>query len=259
MSMAYQGDSLIKKVLQTPFKAIGYKIVRLKPYEELSTPSRADTGFTKLFCIGFNKTATTTVEAVLREHGFRLPKQVDQEVLLRPVLDYKRLDLLKGFVEEYDAFQDLPFSQNRTYIACDAMFPGSKFILTLRDPEKWVESYIRYYRDEFEVPVEEAPSEVMFRDRNLYLEKGYVYDVLRRLLTVYEDGKSVTRWDLAFDRDFLKEIYTRRNAEIISYFDSRPDDLLVIDPTSEPDTGRLLAFLGITGTEPGPFPKLNAR
>ena len=85
--MAYQGDSLIKKVLQTPFKAIGYKIVRLKPYEELSTPSRAETGFTKLFCIGFNKTATTTVEAVLREHGFRLPKQVDQEVLLRPVLD----------------------------------------------------------------------------------------------------------------------------------------------------------------------------
>lgn len=257
--MAYQGDPLIKKILQVPFKALGYKIVRLKAYEELSTPSRTGTGFSKLFCIGFNKTATTTVEAVLREHGFRLPKQVDQEVLLRPVLDYQRFDLLRGFIEEYDAFQDLPFSQNRTYIACDAMFPGSKFILTVRDPDKWVESYIRYYSEEFQVSVTETPSEATFRDRNLYLEKGYVYDVLRRLLTVCENGESVTRWDLAFDRSFLKQVYTRRNAEIISYFDSRPDDLLVIDPTREPDTGRLLAFLGITDTAPGPFPRLNAR
>ena len=61
--MAYQGDPLLKKVLQRPVKALGYKIVRRKPYEELSTPPRAETGFSKLFCIGFNRTATTTVEA----------------------------------------------------------------------------------------------------------------------------------------------------------------------------------------------------
>lgn len=258
--MAYTGDSRLKRTLQAPFKALGYKVVRLKPYEQRGEENAAGgRGAPKVFCIGFNKTATTTLEAVLRENGYKMPKQLDQESLLKGVIENRDFDLLRQFVEEYDAFQDLPFSQFQTYIVCDALFPGSKFILTRRDPDRWVDSYIRYYRAEFGLEDAERFSEATFRGKNLYLAKGYVHSLFGRLLTETLDGQPVTRWDLAFDRDRLRQIYQRRNAEIIAYFAHRPDDLLVIDPTREADTERLLKFLGLRDVEPGPFPRLNAQ
>jgi hypothetical protein len=35
--------------------------------------------FNKLFCIGYNKTGTTTLEAVLRAYGYQMPNQQKQE------------------------------------------------------------------------------------------------------------------------------------------------------------------------------------
>ena len=38
--------------------------------------------FNKIFCIGFNKTGTTSLERVLRFYGYHLPNQQEQEVEL---------------------------------------------------------------------------------------------------------------------------------------------------------------------------------
>lgn len=260
MQMAYHGTSNLKRWIQSPFSLLGYKIVQKKPYEA-QMPHRkkpADLGFNKVFCIGFNKTGTTTLEAVLRQHGLAMPKQLDQETTLQHVLDNKSFDVLGKFLAEYDAVQDVPFSQQRTYITCDALFPGSKFILTVRDPDEWVDSYINYYGKEFEIGIDQAVSEETFQDKNLYLEKNYVHRLLSRSLASFNGTRMETVWQRAFDRDYLKSRFNERNAEITWYFNKRPQDLLVIDVTTEKDTGRLLSFLGLDDGLAAPFPKLNA-
>ncbi|MCR9127556.1 MAG: hypothetical protein NXH82_15740 [Rhodobacteraceae bacterium] len=257
--MAFHGDPLPKRAIQAMLRPLGLKVVRTAAYEAIdAVPRRSATSFDKLFCIGFNKTATTTLEEVLRGLGLRMPKQLDQEQFLADVIDRGAYAKLAAFCAEYDAFQDLPFSQGAFYIACDALFPGSKFILTLRDPQAWADSYIRYYKREFGLEDAQHFDETTFRDKTLYLERGYVHRVLRLLLLETGSGQPVTRWDMAFDRDFLIERYLRRNAEVQAYFARRPDDFLALDPGTEPDTGRLLRFLGIEDVAPQPFPRANA-
>lgn len=256
--MAFTRDPLPKRVLQQAFGALGYKLVQLKAYERRTqAETERETAFNKLFCIGFNKTATTTLELVLRNSGLRMPKQLDQETYLAPVIEAKGYDKLRAFAEDYDALQDLPFSQNNSYVACDALFPGSKFILTVRDPQGWVESYIRYYKREFGLEDESTFSEASFLGKTQYLHLNYVHSLLRRMLVEEQMGQPVVRWDLAFDRDFLISVYQRRNAEIRSYFEQRKDDFLELDPSLEKDTGRLLTFLDIKDVAAGPYPRTN--
>lgn len=140
-------DSTLKRAVQTVVGWTGYKIVRLRPYEARNTSTgRNPRHSSKVFGIGYNKTGSTTLEAILRHYGFRLPKQLDQERILSKLPFDADWERLKGFVADYDAFQDLPFSQYETWIACDVLFPSSKFILTVREPDVWFRSYERYYR-----------------------------------------------------------------------------------------------------------------
>ena len=258
--MAFKGDPLFKRMIQASLKPLGYKIVQAKAYDarQRAAPD-ASRPFNKLFCIGFNKTGTTSVERVLLDWGLRIPKQLEQEAILCDVIPQGDFSALRAFCADFDAFQDLPFSQSSTYVACDALFPGSRFVLTTRHPERWVESYIRFYKREFGLGTVEDFSEEVFRDKALYLKRGYVHSQLQRLLVEHVAGQPVLRWDLAFDRDFLMALYTRRNSEIRAHFAQRPNALLEIELSTEPDTSRLMHFLGITGQQVNAFPTENAR
>ena len=256
---SFKGEPLSKRAIQAVLKPLGYKIVRLKAYERRERPGPRPAGLSgKVFGIGFNKTATTTLGEVMRRIGLRMPKQLEQEAFLDDVVDRGDWQTLRAFCEAYDAFQDLPFSQNDVYVACDALFPDARFILTERDAEAWADSYIRFYKRSFGLEDVAHVTEETFRGKALYLKPGYVHGVMRRLLQEPVGGETRTRWDLAFDRDFLIDRYLRRNAAIKAHFAHRPDDLLVLDPAMEADTGRLLAFLGADPAGAGPYPKANS-
>lgn len=79
----------------------------------------------KIFCIGRNKTGTTSLEHALRGGmGFSMADQPRSEMLLK---DWHRRDFgrIAQLVETADAFQDTPFSLPHTYAAMDALFPGA--------------------------------------------------------------------------------------------------------------------------------------
>ena len=100
---------------------------------------------TKVFCIGRNKTGTTSLKTALSDLGYRVGDQRQAEKLIEhwrdrdfgPIIEYCR---------SAEAFQDVPFSLPFTYVALDQAFPGSKFILSVRDPDDWYESYIRHQK-----------------------------------------------------------------------------------------------------------------
>jgi hypothetical protein len=217
------------------------KMVR---YAAISKPS-----YNKLFCIGFNKTGTTTMEKVLKLYGLDLPNQFEQESRISlPSLrgDYSKLS---DFVMKYDAFQDLPFSQGETYIACDALFPNSKFILTVRDPELWFNSVVGFYSKIFNLSQRDILDENLAKNKFKYLFPDYMHEVTKKFLTCADPhGNTTVCWDKIFNKEFYINKFEERNKRIAEYFSSKQERLLVLNLSVEKDTGRLCDFLGIPQT-----------
>lgn len=217
----------------------------------------SDRGGSKVFGIGFGKTGTTSLEMIFRTLGLRVPIQQEQEMCIVKPLHEGNFQPLIEFVGQYDAFQDKPFSEGVAYAQVDALFPGSKFILTVRDPDEWFDSLCRYNCKRNKVSSLKELDEAFYKDKTIYLYKNYSYETCRRYVTVVRDYKPVANWDLNFDKAHFVGFYTRRNEDIIRYFDGREKDLLVIDLTKEKDVSKILDFLGLPQELNFPVPHLN--
>jgi len=213
--------------------------------------------YAKIFCIGFNKTGTTSLEFVLKTLGFRLPNLLEQLLRLVKQTGQGNFRPLVDFVAQYDAFQDNPFSQGMLYAQVDALFPGSKFILTTRDPEDWYQSYCRYACLFFRVDsVKDITKSFLLSERFAPLD--YVnYRILRKHALDLQGDRAVENWEMLYDKDRMIDIYRHRNEQIVKYFVDRPADLLLLDVAREKDVSRILDFLGLPPSLSFPFPQLN--
>ena len=119
----------------------------------------------KVFVIGLNKTGTTTLKVVLDEFGYKVATQKVFELLSKDIFEDKGHGRIISYCKYYDAFQDLPFSIPGTYKYLDEAFPGSKFILTVRDSDdQWFRSMKNYYGGSANVVKKaDEKSEIVFR------------------------------------------------------------------------------------------------
>ena len=199
----------------------------------------------KVFCVGRNKTGTTSLEAALQSLGLRMGLQARGEMLRDDwaVRNFKRvIELCKAA----DAFQDVPFSSRFTFQAMDMHFPGSKFILTVRDsPEQWFDSMVRFQTklvNKGRVPTAEDLRNFEYR------YKGYLWDGFLKTYSSHEA-------DL-YRKEVYIQNYDDHNRSVIEYFRHRPDDLLVLNVNDGDAMPRLCSFLGISFTGQ-PMPHLN--
>ena len=187
----------------------------------------------KVFCIGRNKTGTTSIEAVLSSFGYRLGNQAAGEMLLE---DWARGDFSRiiELAATADAFQDIPFSLPGTYQALDRAFPGSKFILSVRSsPERWLQSVTRFHTKivgKNRLPTKEDLQEFSYR------EKGWLW---RNQQLVYQVDA-----DSLYDPDIYMQHYRQHNQDVMDYFAGRPQDLLVVNLEEAAVMPKLCAFLG---------------
>ena len=215
----------------------------------------ANKTYSKVFGIGANKTGTTTLERILKDFGLTMP---NQELQIASIFNQVKLGNyreVKYFIDRYDAFQDQPFSSGINYAVVDALFPSSKFILTVREPEEWFNSLLSFTCSVFNVTQEELNEKVL--EKSNYCFSGYwktstVKDVLK-----ISDYTSVEDWSLFLKKDHYIQSYSQRNNAVIHYFRERPDDLLVIDLTKEETTGKINEFLGIPKQYTFKMPHLN--
>lgn len=144
----------------------------------------------KVFGIGFHKTGTTMLAKSLKILGYRVngPNGVDD-----PNIEQRALQMADRLLEKYDAFQDDPWPL--LYRHVDARFPGSKFVLTIRRSDKWIESMVRHF--------------------------GSQPTPMRRW--IYGIG-----YPFGSERAYV-ERYEKHNREVVAYFQDRPNDLLVLD------------------------------
>lgn len=173
----------------------------------------------KIFCIGFHKTGTSSMTVALRELGYRVtgPNGVHD-----PDIANNLPSVIDAAVAAFDAFQDNPWPL--VYREMDLRFPGSKFILTERDPEGWVRSQVKHFGER------ETP--------------------MRRL--IYGEGAGAPAGNEAV---YLKR-YTDHGRAVREYFEGRPDDLLIMDLTAGDGWPELCEFLGYP-TPDRPFPRAN--
>lgn len=160
---------------------------------------------TKVFCIGWHKTGTTTLGDALLSLGYTvLGARLD---MAQPLLKGETDTALK-LAENFDALQDVPWAA--LFKELDAAFPASKFILTTRDESKWLLSASKHFAGD--------------------------YTVMREWL--YGNGV------LSGNESLYLERYRKHNADVLSYFKDRPNDLLVMDLTKGDGWEKLCPFLG---------------
>jgi hypothetical protein len=188
----------------------------------------------KVFVIGRNKTGTTSMKAALRRLGYVIGDQAAAELLLD---DWGRRDFRRivEYCKSADAFQDIPFSLGHTYKAVDAAFPGSKFVLTVRDSaEQWYESLVRFHTmivGKNRVPTADDIKQLRYR------RPGYMWQAAQ--LTYGIDENTL------YDRRIYIEHYEAHNQEARDYFRDRPGDFLELNLASPGAMQSLCDFLGV--------------
>lgn len=217
----------------------------------------AGKNFNKIFCIGANKTGTTTLETVLSLYGYNLPQQNEQEIRISQSYFSTDYTDFFNFVRQYDAFQDTPFSQGLVFVAADALFPNSKFILSERDSESWFNSTIAARKKEYKIDDVSNITESDILDRSNYLYKGYLHSYESKILTSFDNFEQKIKWDKLFDKDYHIFLYEERNNQVKKYFSDTPEKLLVIDVTKEINTQKICNFLNIPTNFAFNMPHLN--
>ncbi len=186
---------------------------------------------TKLFCVGRNKTGTTSLEVVLKEFGYKLGSQYKAEKLLNYYKNYKWKPVIK-FCRTAEAFQDAPFSWPYTWLILHEHFPNAKFILTTRDEEKWYNSLVnfhsRLFGDGNSVPTKED------------LQKAaYNYPEF-----IWEANRAVSKTPLKdiYNKEELIRNYRAHNNSILHFFKDN-SNFLHIDVSEKGSYKKLAEFL----------------
>ena len=108
----------------------------------------------KVFCIGLNKTGTTSLSKYMERHGFTCSDQIIGELLLTKYASGDHREFL-DHCKSAEFFQDIPFRIPGCHKILMKAFPEAKFILTLRNSaEVWYKSLVTYHRKVFGVPLD---------------------------------------------------------------------------------------------------------
>ena len=210
-----------------------FKIVKHKAKKELKKIVYSKKQ--KIFCIGQNKTGTTSLREALLDLGFTTGSQREAELMFD---DWVKRDFRNviDYCKTADFFQDQPFSLPFTFIALDQAFPNSKFILTVRNSaEEWYHSLINFYGKVFGNG--NIPPTVTDLKNAEYIWKGQPYYVHIHVNNVTDDN--------LFDKKALMNTYLMHNEMVKDYFRWRPKDLLVLNLSEMGAYKQLCQFLEI--------------
>ena len=190
---------------------------------------------TKFFCVGRNKTGTTSLTRAFKRLNYVVGSQRHAELLMNDYFkgDFKRII---NFCQTGEVFQDVPFSLPKTYIELDKAYPNSKFILTVRDSsEQWYQSVTNFQTKIFgegNLPTWDELKQVK------YVYRGWTY--LNRK-NIY----SLTEKNHPYDKEKLIAHYEKHNNDVINYFKNRPEKLLILNLSEKNAYLKFCEFVGV--------------
>lgn len=96
----------------------------------------------KVFCIGYNKTGTTSLGKALESLGFKnssFNRRVWRKLYLKG-----KIDAVLNYTARFESFDDLPWLKEDMIPLLDHTFKGSRFIYLERDEEGWKKSFSQW-------------------------------------------------------------------------------------------------------------------
>lgn len=162
----------------------------------------------KIFCIGLYKTGTTSLAAALREQGYsvRHGYKKHSDMMLNDLKDGRPpLESFQNAYGEHEAYADLRVLRDH-FVWFDKCYPDSKFILTTRDENEWVESVKRQIAKRPESPYFHPfyyQSELQWR----YHKRMHVMDNLieaLQILTKYDNPEYPAECEIRIMVDYNK-------------------------------------------------------
>ena len=174
---------------------------------------------TRVFGVGLQKTATTSLDRAFGILGLDHLHWGTGEAprVWREMTSTGRSSTL----EKFYALSDLPIPL--LYQELDRGYPGSKFILTIRDEGKWLSSVEKLWDYRFN------PTRWIWE----------VFPFSHHIHTVLYGRRT-------FDREIFLARYRRHNSDVREYFRDRPEDLLVMDMDAGAGWEELCGFLKVS-------------
>ena len=179
----------------------------------------------KIFCIGLNKTGTTSIGDAFKILGyarFGWRPGVSGPLVMR--WHEGKFDPFLRVIREHEAFEDLPWPL--VYREIESRFENARFILTTR-----------------------AGEDVWLRSIQKHIKRGsnWVGHYL-----IYGS------YDPVADAEMYLNRYRRHNAEVREYFAARPEKLLEMCFEHGDGWEKLCRFLAVETVPDVPFPHANA-
>lgn len=191
-------------------------------------------GQKKIFCIGRNKTGTTSFKKAFEDLGFIVGNQRKAERLL-PYYKENNFKKIVDYCKTAQVFQDFPFSFPKTYKHLDEFYPDSKFVLTVRDsPEQWYNSLIKFHSKLFGNG--NVPNKKDLQSAT-YVWKGWIWECNRMMYGTPEDDP--------YNKSMMIKTYKDYNRSVMKYFKDRSKDLIVINLSKKDSYNRLMDYLNI--------------
>jgi hypothetical protein len=163
-----------------------------------------------VFCIGLNKTGTVSLHEALTILGYRSLHWGGRATHMAVMRAVRRGEPVLTYLDDtYDAFSDIG-SLTHNFDLADRQYPDSKFILSVRDLEPWLDS------------------------RRRHVEKNQAM----RARGEYDGGF------LDVDLEGWEQEYVEHHERVRAYFACRPADLLEVDITAGAGWEPLCDFLG---------------
>lgn len=214
----------------TQFSQLGFRIVSNEYY------SFKYGNQPKIFCIGRNKTGTTSLHKAFLDLGYRVGNQREAELIFDQYVRHKEFEPLVKYCRKAQVFQDVPFSHLDTLPHIDKAFPNSKFILSVRsNADAWYDSLVRFHIKLFGVNGNLPDADTLKKRK--YVRAGYIYENIKRHYQTPDD-------DL-YQKETLIAHYERHNCGVIDYFKDRPNDLLIINLSDKEAYAQMTQFLSI--------------
>ena len=170
--------------------------------------SRPKFDFDNVFVIGYNKTGTTSVNLFLRSLGLRhltINKHVKSQ--------WKKgnYDYLIFLTKRFNSFDDLPWNRTDVVERLVSLDQDSRFILTVREPNAWFDSWVRFEHSIGRTPPRESQRDeyiqvLLQHDedcRRLVGERNHKFLELE-LAVEPEPGRKIADF-LGLGREFLPE------------------------------------------------------
>lgn len=184
----------------------------------------------KVFGIGLSKTGTSSLGLALNDLGISSIHYPHDPITFQELAS---ANYHLSVLDKYQSITDIPVAPY--YPQLDATYPDSKYILTVREPESWLNSIENHW--------------AFMRE---WAQRDEHFARFSEFITACVYGAH------EFERDRFLDVYQKHLTDVTEYFASRPDDLLVMDICNGDGWEKLCPFLNVP-IPAQPFPHANRR